>query len=181
MDRFPFDDDYVRRLREHDAATEEHFHDYFQPRLFNYLRPRVRSAADLHEVRQETFQRVLKQIYDDKLRDGGALPGFLFRVCENVVHEGRRKTSTEDLDDHPEPVSDEPDPEVNVITQERRRDVQRTLEAMKPFDANILRALFIEQVSRDDLRTKLGVTASYLRVLLHRAIEEFRKKYPPDE
>lgn len=179
MDRFPFDDVYVRRLREHDAGTEQHFFDYFQPRLFNYLRSRVRSAADLQEIRQETFQRVLKQIYAGKLREGGALPGFLFRVCDNVVREGWRKDSTEDIEDHPEPVSDDPDPEDNVITHERKRDVQRVLETMKPADANILRALFLEQVPREELCEKLGVKGSYLRVLLHRAIEHFREKYPP--
>jgi RNA polymerase sigma factor (sigma-70 family) len=180
MDRFTFDDDYVRRLREHDAPVEEHFYAHFNPRIFNYLRRRVRSMADVEEKRQETFERVLKAIYAGKLRDGRTLPGFVFGFCRNILHELWRDPVAEDLDDHPEPVVDEPGQEEAMITEERKCAVQRVLEEMKPPGGDILRAM-LQEVPKDEICARFGVSRSYLRVLLHRARKHFRDKFPPDD
>jgi RNA polymerase sigma-70 factor (ECF subfamily) len=182
MDRFAFDDDYVRRLREHGARTEQHFHDYFRPRLYSRLRNRLRSLADIDEVRQETFRRVLTMIYDNKLRDGRTLPGFVFTVCDNIVLELYRKNArTEPLDEHhPEPL-DDGDAEGAMITAEKQQAVRRVLDEIKPGDAAILRAL-MEELPREEICRKFGVSNNYLRVLLHRARKHFRAKFtPPDE
>ena len=180
MDRFTFDDDYVRRLREHDRLIEEHFYGHFHPRLFNYLRRRLRSMTDVEEKKQDTFERVLKEIYAGKLRDGRTLPGFVFAVCRNILHEHWRGPVMENLDDHAEPAVDEPDQEQSMITAERKRAVQRVLDEMKPPGGEILRAM-LEDVPKDEICARFGVTRDYLRVLLHRARKHFRDKFPPDD
>lgn len=180
MDLFAFDDDYVRRLREHDVATEEHFYSYFRPRLFNYLRNRVRSYTDFEEIIQETFGRALTAIYAGKLRDGRTLAGFIFAVCHNVLLEHWRAPQSENIDDHPEPAIDEPTAEDTMITDERKRDVHRILNSMNPPGGDILRAM-LQDVSKDEICRRFGVSRSYLRVLLHRALKRFRDKFPPDD
>ncbi len=176
MDVFAFDDEYVRRLREHDAAAEEHFHNHFQPRLFNHLRSRMRSYEDVDGTIQETFVRVLRSIYEQKLRDGRTLPGFVFAVCHNILLEHWRGPETENIDDHVEPAIDEPDQELVMITEERKRAVHRILNDMKPPGGDILRAK-MQGVPGDDICAQFGITRDYLRVLLHRARIEFRRKY----
>jgi RNA polymerase sigma-70 factor (ECF subfamily) len=176
MNLFGFDDDYVRRLREHDAATEEHFYIHFTPRLFNYLRRRVRSQADIEEKRQDTFERVLSSIYTGKLRDGRTLPGFVFAVCHNILLEHWRAPETENIDDHVEPAVDEPDQEQAMITEERKRAVHRVLNDMKPPGGDILRTK-MQGVPSDELCAQFGINRDYLRVLLYRARVEFREKY----
>src|SRR5258706_213630 len=118
MDRFTFDDDYVRRLREHDARTEEHFYGYFGKRLFDHLRPRVRSADAVDEIRQETFIRVLQAIYASKIHKGGALHVFVFAVSDNVLLEHyRRSTRTDQLDEAHHERSYDPDSINELITR----------------------------------------------------------------
>jgi RNA polymerase sigma-70 factor (ECF subfamily) len=182
MDSLGFDDDYVRRLRMRDARTEEHFFNYFRPRLFNYLRTRVRTAADVEEKCQETLTRVLQSIYDVKLRDGRTLPGFVFQVCANVVHEYVRGLSrTEPLTEHhPEPVVPDDDQITTLISAELREAVQHVLDELDPRDADILRAVFIHERSREEICREKQISNEYLRVLLHRALQRFRKKFPPD-
>ena len=176
MDLFAFDDDYVRRLREHDAAAEQHFYNHFTPRLFNYLRRRVRSQADIEEKRQDTFERVLSAIYTGKLRDGRTLHGFVFAVCHNVLLEHWRAPETENIDDHVEPAVDAPGQEDAMITDESKRAVHRILNDMKPPGGDILRAQ-MQEVPNDEICARFGVTRDYLRVLLYRARVEFREKY----
>ncbi|HEY4642363.1 MAG TPA: sigma-70 family RNA polymerase sigma factor [Thermoanaerobaculia bacterium] len=176
MDLFAFDDDYVRRLRDRDPRTEEHFLAHFTPRLFNYLRRRVRSPADIEEKRQDTFERVLSAIYAGKLRDGRTLAGFVFGVCHKILLEHWRAPETENIDDHVEPANDQPDQEQAMITEERKRAVHRVLNDMKPPGGDILRAN-MQGVPNDEICARFGITRDYLRVLLFRARAEFREKY----
>jgi RNA polymerase sigma-70 factor (ECF subfamily) len=182
MDRFTFDDDYVRRLREHDARTEEHFANYFCPRLFNHLRPHVRSADAVNEIRQETLTRVLQAIYASKIHKGGALYGFVFAVSDNVLLEHYRKIArTDQLDDAHHERSYDAHYIDELITREKQLRVRRLLDELKPKDAKVLRALFIDDEPRKEVCRKFGVTSANLRVLLHRALLRFREKFPPDD
>lgn len=181
MDRFAFDDDYVRRLREHDAQTEQHFYDVFQPWLFSHLRKRVRSRADVEDLRQDTLKRVLQKLYDGDLRAGGALFGFVSRVSDIVLLEYyRQNPRVEPMGDRPDPV-DEYDVIVDLITRERQLRVQRVLAELPPGDAKLLRDVFILAVPREEIARKRGVTPEYLRVLLHRALRRFAERFPPDD
>lgn len=180
MDRFAFDDDYVRRLREHDARTEQHFADFFQPRLFNHLRKRVGSVSDVQDLCQDTLTRALQKIYEGKLRNGGALFGFVFRVCDIGLLEYYRKKKFEPLEGQPEPMYDD-DPAIDLITRELQERVRGVLDTMKPRDAEVLRDLFFLGVSREEFCLEHGITKDYLRLLLHRALKRFAEKYLSDD
>jgi len=180
MDRFTFDDDYVRRLREHDARTEEHFFYYFRARLFDRLRSRVRSYADLEDVAQTTLTRVLQLVYDGKVRQAGALFGLVLSVCGHVLQEHYRKINRlEPIDD--DPPDPAPDPVDDLITRENQRRVRVVLDELNPKDAKILRAVFIDERPRDEVCREFEITSANLRVLLHRALKHFRERFPPDD
>jgi RNA polymerase sigma-70 factor, ECF subfamily len=180
MDRFPFDDQYVQRLREHDAPTDQHFVAFFQPRLFNHLRKRVGSISDVQDLCQDTLTRALQKIYEGKLRHGAALFVFVFRVCDIAILEHYRSKKVEPLADQAEPMYDD-DPIVDLMSREAQQQVQQVLDEIEPRDAEVLREIFILGVPRDDFCRKHGVSKDYLRVLLHRALKRFAEKYPPDD
>src|SRR5260370_32440674 len=58
VDFYSFDAEYLRRLQEHDQATETHFVSYFGKRLQVKLRSRGFAGAVLEDISQETFFRV---------------------------------------------------------------------------------------------------------------------------
>jgi RNA polymerase sigma-70 factor (ECF subfamily) len=55
--------------------------------------------------------------------------------------------------------------------------VQRVLAKLPPKDRNILRAVFFEQRDKNEVCLELGVSREYLRVLLHRAKQQFVAEY----
>jgi RNA polymerase sigma-70 factor, ECF subfamily len=180
MDRFAFDDDYVQRLREHDAQTEQHFYAFFQSRLFAHLRKFVHSFSDVEDLRQITFTRVLQNIYDGKLRQGGALFGFVFRVGDIAVLEHYRRKKFERLDDQEEPMYDG-DLIADLITRETQDRVRQVLDVLEPRDAEILEDLFIHGIPREDFCQKHHITKDNLRVRLHRALKRFAEKFSSDD
>jgi len=178
---YEFDDDYVRRLREGDPWTEEHFVRYFNDLLLIKLRGRLRSMESIDEVRQEVFVRVMRTLRSaEGLRDGRKLGAFVNSVCNNVLLETYRAGKRVDqLDD--DAYARMPDKGVSadeaLVTGETRARVRRVLEQLQPRDADILRALFLEDRDKDEICSSFKVDRNYLRVLVHRAKEKFRGEY----
>jgi RNA polymerase sigma-70 factor (ECF subfamily) len=182
MDFFPFDDDYVRRLRDGDRWTEEHFYSYFEPILRLKLRGRLPSAEAAEDARQETYVRVLKKLRgggDDEIRNGHSFGAFVLTVCNNVVLEYyRRVKKTEPLTDgHAESFTTDEDADADLIKKQRGECVRRVVSEMEKRDRDILTAMFFEERPKEDVCEEFRVEPGYLRVLLYRAKEKFRKAW----
>ena len=180
MELYSFDDEYLRRLREGDRWTEEHFLSYFQQLLLIKLRGRVRSAQAIDDIRQEVFLRVFRVLRSpDGVRDGRKLGAFVNSVCNNVLFESFRANGrTEALaDDYAEVADPASGVDEALLTGETRERVRRVLDKLQEKDAGILRAVFLEERDKDEICRAFHVDRNYLRVVLHRAKEKFRSEY----
>ena len=180
MHLYPFDDDYVRRLRDGDASTEEHFVRYFSELLLIKLRARRLHAAAIDDLRQEVFTRVFRALrMPDGIRDGRRLGSFVNSVCNNVLFESLRgKRDLESVDEEHHELRDEgASAEEALVTVETVAQVRRILEQMGPKDAGLLRAAFLDEREKSEICRDFGVDRDYLRVLLHRAKERFRAAF----
>lgn len=178
--RFTFDDDYVRRLIAEDPETEAHFTDYFGDLLTLKLRSRLPSAALADDARQETFLRVLTALKQkDSLAASGSLGAFVNAVCNNVLLETYRSSArSTSLDDEPrEPETGEPSIEWRVLKSEERVKVREAIAGLPQKDRDLIRWLFFEERSKDDVCRELNVDREYLRVLFHRAKQRFRERF----
>jgi RNA polymerase sigma-70 factor, ECF subfamily len=181
MDFFTFDDEYVRRLREGDSQTVDHFYTYFQKLLLIKLRKRLRSMEEIDDVRQETYLRVFRALKSpDGLRDPSKLGPFVNRVCDNVLLEFYRKNNR-----HEEPIGDldfagQDEFDVELIRSEERARVRFVISKLPEKDAAILREIFLNERPPDEVCEQFGVDRNYLRVLLHRAKEKFREAWLRD-
>ncbi|MEA2491200.1 MAG: hypothetical protein QOH21_2992 [Acidobacteriota bacterium] len=180
MDHFPFDDDYVRRLRDGDRFTGEHFGSYFPPMLRIVLRGMGVHADTIEDIIQETLMRVLAAVQADKIRDGHAFGGFVVTVCRNTAQEGFRKNPKTESIGERDVWSSRDDPQREILSREEARHVRDVLLEMKPRDAEILRAVCLEERDKDEVCRTFGIDRAYLRVLIHRAKEEFRKRAERD-
>lgn len=180
MELYSFDDDYVRRLKAGDRWTEEHFLSYFRQLLRLKLRSRIRSQQQIDDVQQEVFVRVFRTLRSaDGVRDGRKLGAFVNSVCNNVLFETFRSNGrTDQLGDDFQNVPDAGrDAEATLVSEETRRRVRQVLDGMTGRDAEILRALFLEERDKDEICRDFGVDRDYFRVVLHRAKERFRTQY----
>jgi RNA polymerase sigma-70 factor, ECF subfamily len=175
MELFVFDDDYVRRLREGDRETAAHFHAYFRDLLLLKLRRRLRSIDAIDEVRQEVFLRCIAQL--DTLKDARKLGAFVSGICNHVLMEYYRADArTEPLDPQSD-IADAGDMSATFESARVAARVRRVLETLEERDAEILRAVFLDEADKDEICRRFKVDRAYLRVLLHRAKEKFRTHY----
>ena len=182
MDFYTFDDDYLRRLCAGDGATKDHFVGYFSNAILLKLSRKVRRFVDLEDIRQEVFLRVFSRVCGpDGLREGAKLGAYVNAFCNNVHLEFyRREGRTESLPDDADAISDAGiNIEEALVTGETRAAVQSVLNDMESRDADLLRAVFLDERDKDEICREYGVDREYLRVLLFRAREKFRSRYRP--
>jgi RNA polymerase sigma-70 factor (ECF subfamily) len=176
-----FDAGYVESLCEGDRRTQEHFVGYFSALLQVKLRSRLQSRHAIEDVCQETFARVFAALRKEGgLKDPERLGAFVNSVCNNVLFETYRSSSrVESLDseDRPDPPATGPDALTIVAARQIREKVREILLGMAPRDRFLLKAVFLEQRDRDEVCREFGVDREYLRVLLHRAKQEFKTEY----
>lgn len=168
---FEFNATYVHSLRQGDPATEEHFVSHFSPVLLRKLRKHLRSTELAHDLRQETFLRVLKVLRSNhSIREPERFEYFVLGVCNNVLHETyRQQKMLVSLDPEFEMVSNGPGPETCVMAAETADHVQRMLSDLSPRVRAILKAAFLEDQDRDEICVKFGVNRNHLRLLICRA------------
>ena len=183
VELYSFDDDYVRRLREGDRWTEEHFHRYFNELLLIKLRSRLSSMQAIDDARQEVFARVFRTLRSPEgVRDGRKLGSFVNSVCNNVLFEsyrGRegREEAAAGAYDQSDIADDAVSAEDALVTGETKAQVQKVLDGLDSKDAKLLRSVFLEERDKNEICREYGVDRDYLRVLLHRAKERFRSAF----
>lgn len=176
-----FDESYVERLRSGDFRTQEHFVAYFSELIQLKLRARLRTPQAIEDVRQETFARVLTALRSPGgIRQPERLGPFVNSICNNVLLEHYRSTARDSsIEDEPE--TDFPDPVIDVLGAVAARQmevkVREILDEMPERDRRILRAVFLEELDKDEICREFGVDRDYLRVLLHRAKQSFKSLY----
>ena len=177
LELFAFDEAYVSRLREGDPSTVSHFVDYFSKLIQIKLRARFLAPEVVDDLKQETFARVIRSLRaDGGLRQADRLGPFVNSVCNNVLMEHFRSGSKNiPLEvDHLEGSAKILNLESLAITGETQRRVRKILGQLPERDQAILRAVFLEEMTKDEVCRRFGVGRDYLRVLLHRAKERFR-------
>jgi RNA polymerase sigma factor (sigma-70 family) len=173
-EEIPFNDEYVRRLREGDPEVENHFDRCFRQRLRMKLSHHRLQESDKQDVIQETLLQVMRAVQNDAIRSPESFGGFVFGVCSNVLagYWPIKEVELEDID-IADPAEDS---EKLLLCREREKLVESVLSELKPKDRNLLRAKLFEQLSAEEMIARFGASSSgHLRLLLHRARKQFEK------
>jgi len=178
---FNFDKGYVRRLREGDPTTEQHFVAYFGQLLRIKLRSRRLPSDKVEDLSQETFIRVIANLRKDGgVRQPDRFGAFVNSICNYVLQEHYRSSAKNQPmmeEVHMEIPDKVLDLEGMLVTKESAEQVRRILDGMPKRDRELLRAIFLEEKEKDTVCKELGVDREYLRVLVHRAKDKFKALY----
>jgi RNA polymerase sigma-70 factor (ECF subfamily) len=176
-----FNADYVASLCAGDPLAQEHFVGYFTQLLHLKLRTRLQSPHAIEDISQETFARVLTALRKDGgLREPERLGAFVNTVCNHVLFEHYRfagRSDSLDVEGLPELPAKGADALEIAAAGQIKDKVREILLDLDPRDRSLLQAVFIDERDRDQVCREFGVDRDYLRVLLHRAKQEFKTEY----
>ncbi len=180
LDFHQFSESYIHELRAQDTTTEAHFVAYFSRLLQNKLRRRLACPEHIKDVQQETLLRAWAAVRaEGGIRQPERFGAFVSSVCNNILRESyRSRARTRALEDlQLDPADQSMSPDGMVLVAETKKQVQDVLARLCAKDQKLLRAVFFEQRDKDEVCSELGVSREYLRVLLHRAKQQFMAQY----
>lgn len=178
VDLYNFDSDYLVRLQARDAEIQAHFAGYFSRLLTIRLRVLGISGSALDDIRQETLFRVLREVRAGNVKSPDRFGPYVYAVCNHVVSEWKRAQwpNWNGSDEMPDVLDPSALPEEPVRLEEIRKTVHWVLERVPRKDRRILIAVFIDERDKEEICQEFNVSREYLRVLLHRALLNARKK-----
>jgi RNA polymerase sigma-70 factor (ECF subfamily) len=137
----------------------------------------------MEDVRQETFARFFLALHADKIQQPDRLGAFVNSMCNNVLREqyrkGSRDTSIDDDEDHDFPASGAGALEI-LTAKDTQKQVRQILDQLSERDRRLLKEVFLEERDKDEVCQDFGINREYLRVLVHRAKQEFKSQYLKD-
>lgn len=175
---YSFDADYLQRLETRDPATEDHFVSYFQPLLRIKFRSRRVQSDLVDDYVQETMYRSLLAIRNGGvIREPAKLGAFVSGVAATVLKEmwrKERRQAHEDLEGF-EPPAKESSPERMLRQKEVQGAVRLVVAGLSVRDRAILKALYFDELDKDEVCSRMGIDRDGLRLLNHRALKRARK------
>lgn len=134
------------------------------------------SCPDVEDVVQETMVRFLRALQSEKMRNPESLAAFLSGICNNVIHEYKRRLWKKPVSDADLPLSAGA-ADLGVDTTELRQAIGLVMVQLTPRDREILRAFYLEEKDKSEICRVTGLTEVQFRVALFRAKERFREIY----
>lgn len=152
--------------------------DQYGRRLRRFLSVRLRNAADVPDLAQEVFLRLLRVVDHASIRSPEA---YLFTVANHVIHQHAARQSTvpvtvdfADVAAGFEMVSAD-DPHARVDLEQRIEALQRTLDQLPPRLAATLVLVRVGGHSLEEVAQQLGVSRESVKKYLARALEHCRE------
>ena len=148
--------------------------------LLRYLRYRIGTAEDAHDIAQETYLRIMRVPDADLIRRPDA---YIFKIAANLAGEFLLKKSstpeTVDLETLIE-IGEDGDDFANVAAIEHRSDLSRVrhvLDDMAPLYQSVLMLRKRDGLSHQEIAERLGVSVHTVKVYLKRAVTRLRAEW----
>ena len=161
------DEDLMVAYQLGDEAAFRELYERHSPRIFGFLRSKLRDERTVEDVFQATFLKLHRSRgqYDSSL----PVVPWLFTICRNELVDTLRRTrrSLEDLTNHPpEPASSAP-----AIS----RDLN--LAELSPVQRQALELRFQQEASFEEIAKALGTSSTNARQVISRAVRNLRSHY----
>lgn len=178
------DDDFVRRLCAGDPVAGQQFFDHYGRMLQTMFRRLIRMKAEAEDLSQIVLMKAFISLCreDKGPKDKAKVGAWIAGIARNTRFEWFRVKNGEQLDERVHDRSVENDIELRLITFEKIKQVRHLIATMEPRrDADLLKAVYLDERDRDEVCREFGVDREYLRVRVHRALKRFKELYPWDE
>lgn len=156
-----------------DSEAEAELYRRFAPRVRLYGLKHLRDAQAAADLMQQVLFMTIEGLRAGKLREPGRVGSFVFGVCRMVVLELRRGRARRErlLQQYGDDLLIA-DPSVAPRLDHER--VAGCLDRLSERERSVLLLTFYEEKPANEVADALGLTASNVRVIRHRALERLR-------
>jgi RNA polymerase sigma factor (sigma-70 family) len=177
-DPLGFDEGYLARLRNGDDETAKHFDRHFRRLVRLKLWHRF-NGDRAQSLIDDCMAVALENVLRGEPKDATRLSAYVCGICSNLVKkEMRPRPARQCVDLDIERLSDPGETiEEKLLAHERAKAVREVLDMLSVRDRNLLTEMFYNDLSRDEICAKYGLTRAQLRVALFHARCRFQRTW----
>ena len=167
----------VARATAEPAAFAAIYDQYF-PRIYNYVRYRVRDAATADDITAGIFEAVLVKLHSYR-PERAPFAVWLFAVARNAVNDHLRAVKRRRLlwlDDLAEPADGTPPPEQLAMQDETRSELLAALARLDERERDLLALKFAAGMTNRHIAELTGLGESHVGVIVYRSIRRLRRE-----
>lgn len=164
---------------EDDRESFARLYDEEMPRIYRYIRYRVRSVEIAEDLTADTFHRALR--HWPRMRQRLRSPrAWLLTIATNRLTDYYRRSGarpTASLGDRPEIATPQVGPEERTIRREEVAVLLNHLSQLSERDQSVLTLRFAGDLSHREIGEILGISEGASAVALLRALRRLRRAY----
>jgi len=145
--------------------------------LRRFVARRVRNRADIADIVQEVFLRLLRVPNQESIRSPEA---YLFTVARHVAQQHLLREAatphTSELEDMLVEPAGEADPALEVSAQECVVELEQALQDLTPKARAVFLLHWRDGLTLDEIAGRLGVSRPMVKKYLAKALVQFRKR-----
>jgi RNA polymerase sigma-70 factor (ECF subfamily) len=158
-------------------------YDLYAPRLFRFIRIKVKSQALAEDLSSESFLKIYEYLMDKENRVEESFQALLYKVARNLIADYYKKKSSQDIfmgDDfhlflNEEPAKDE------ISSKEIADQIHKAITHIKEEYQDVLILYYIDELPVPEIAKILDKSAGAIRVLIHRGLMSLKKHLTEEE
>jgi RNA polymerase sigma-70 factor, ECF subfamily len=172
--------DLVRLIMAGDQLAEKELVLRYSRGMSIIIRHRVKNAADVEDLCQETFRKALEKIRRGEVREPEKLSGFICGLAKNLAIGHLRRLSRWEIGnaDNTSLLDHAPNPYDRLLKKERADIVRQVISELRADrDRQILYRFFIMEEDKEKICADLDLTSLHFNRVLSRALKRFKDLY----
>ena len=151
-------------------------YDFYAPKVFRFIRLKVKSQALAEDLTSESFLRIWEHLQKQRQAEEG-FRALLYTIARNLIVDSYRRKSSQEVsldDDFMEFLLQEPAKD-EIASKEKAEEIHRALINIKEEYQNVLIWYYIEELSVGEIADIMNKSEGAIRVLIHRALRSLKK------
>lgn len=167
----------LERIYSGDKEAFGQLYDFYAPRIFRFIRLKVRSQALAEDLSSESFLRIWEYLQKGEKEIQESFQALLYKIARNLIIDFYKRKSSQELflgDDFKEFLEKQPAKD-EITTKEEAEYIHKALVDMKEEYQDVIIWYYINELSVPEIAKIMNKSQGAVRVLIHRALISLKK------
>lgn len=172
----PDNESLLVKQAQSDTAAFAPIYEFYFPRVYNYIRYRVRDAQLTDDLTAQIFERALANMQRYRA-DQAPFGAWLFSIARNITSDHfraqkrRRWLSLDSLFNH---AATDPPPDVHAAQTDQQKRLLNAVASLAERERDMIALKFAAQFTNRQIADLTHLTEQNVAVILYRAIRQLR-------
>ena len=167
----------LSKMADGDKEAFGQLYDFYAPRIFRFIRLKVKSQVLAEDLSSESFLRIWEYLQREGVKVEESFQALLYRISRNLIADFYKRKSSQEvfIDDNfnnffeSQPAKDE------IASKEEAEYIHKALIDIKEEYQNVIIWYYIDELSVPEIAKMMNKAEGTIRVLIHRALKSLKK------